>query len=228
LVLLPAAKILPAATEPGDFFTSGPTQGKKVALTFDDGPGPHTDKFLDLLDQYQVKATFFLLSNKVKNRPEMARLIAQRGHEIANHTSKHDNYKLRLRELVKQDPVGGQARAQKELTEDMRSSREVIEKTVGRKMKYLRMPYGIDGPWIHAAGRDSGFVLVNWTWGADWDAAAADKLIPGYVNALEPGAVILLHDGWPKPDKSLAITEAVLKAAKDQGLELVPVGELLN
>jgi len=217
-----------ASPKAGDFFTAGKTTEKKFALTFDDGPGLRTAEFLDLLDKYQVKATFFLLSNKVKNRPEVAKQILARGHEIANHTTQHENYKLIHRKLVKQDPKNGAELAKQMLINDMKESREVIEKTLGVKMLYLRMPYGIDGAWIHEAAKTAGFVLVNWTWGADWDGAPAEKLIPGYVQALKPGAIILLHDGWPKSEKSLAITEAVLNAAQEKGLKIVTVGELLE
>src|SRR5687767_2483483 len=51
---------------PGSFVTKGPSTAKRIALSFDDGPGPQTEKFLDLLDTYQVKATFFMLSEQVK------------------------------------------------------------------------------------------------------------------------------------------------------------------
>jgi peptidoglycan/xylan/chitin deacetylase (PgdA/CDA1 family) len=216
-----------AAQKPGDFFTSGPAKQKRIAVTFDDGPGVNTEKFLDLLDRYHVKATFFMLSNKVKNHPAVAKMVVARGHEVGDHTIRHDNYKLVLREWKKKDPQNAEAQAQRVLIKDMKESRAVIEQALGVKLVYLRMPYGIDGKWIHEAAHAAGFVLINWTWGADWDKDSAEQLIPGYVKAIKPGAIILLHDGWPKSDKSLAIAEAVLKAAQERGYEVVPVGKLL-
>ncbi len=227
-VVVTIAGLASAALKPGDLVTSGPANEKRIAVTFDDGPGVNTEKFLDLLDRYQVKVTFFMLSNKVKNRPEVAKMVLARGHEIGDHTTQHDNYKLVLRELKKKDPQNGEAQAQRKLIDDMKRSRDVIEKTLGIKLVYLRMPYGIDGKWIHEAAREAGFVLINWDWGADWNKDSAEKLIPGYVKAIHPGAIILLHDGWPKSDKSLAITEAVLKAAKEKGYEVVTMGKLLG
>jgi peptidoglycan/xylan/chitin deacetylase (PgdA/CDA1 family) len=168
------------------------------------------------------------LSNKVKNHPEVAKMVLARGHEIGDHTIRHDNYKLVMREMKEKDPQNGAAKAQQVLVDDMKKSRAVIETALGVKLRFLRMPYGIDGGWVHDAAREAGFVLVNWTWGADWDKDSAEQLIPGYVKALKPGAIILLHDGWPKSDKSLAITEAVLKAAKEKGYEVVTVGQLLG
>lgn len=229
--LLFVAAVASAALKPGDFVTSGSPAEKRIALTFDDGPGPNTAKFLDLLDRYKVKATFFMLSEQVRIRPKIAQLVLERGHEIANHTSRHTNYKVRLKQLKKESPELAVEQAQKELVEDMQTSREVIEVVIGKKLSFLRMPHGIDGPWIHEAAKEAGFILVNWTYGADWTSPPPDpieSLKKSYVKALRPGTIYLLHDGWPKSAQSLAITEALIKAAKDQEYKIVTVGELLG
>ena len=213
---------------PGDFYTEGPTTAKKIALTFDDGPGPNTQQFLDLLDRYQVKATFFMLSNQVKLRPAVAKAVVERGHEIANHTTQHMNYKARLKKVRATAPEGAVERVKAELVKDMEFSRVIIEKTTGRKLKILRMPHGIDGPWVREAAKQAGFIVVNWTYGSDWASSPIVQQVPGYIRAIRPGAIILLHDGWPKSQKSLEITEAVIKAAKEKGYEMVTVGELLG
>ncbi len=219
-----------AAPKPGDFLTQGPTKEKKIALTFDDGPGPNTEKFLDLLDRYQVKATFFVLGEQSRLRPSMLKKISAQGHEIANHTMTHMNYnkryKARLQEVGNADKAAELAKD--DLVKDIRDSQRIIEKTGGQKLKIMRMPHGIDKPWIKQAAKETGFVLVNWTYGTDWNSTGAETDIPGYVKAIRPGAVILLHDGWPKSDKSLAITEAVIKAAKEKGFAIVTAGELLG
>ncbi|MFN0117037.1 MAG: polysaccharide deacetylase family protein, partial [Elusimicrobiota bacterium] len=71
---------------PGDFFASGKTSEKKIALTFDDGPGPNTEKFLDLLKRENVKATFFVLGQAVNKHDAVMKRIKQDGHEIGSHT----------------------------------------------------------------------------------------------------------------------------------------------
>src|SRR5262245_50324955 len=81
-----------AAPKAGDVVTQGPTTSKRIALTFDDGPGPRTDAYLDLLDKYGVKATFFMLAEQANNRPKMAKAVADKGHEVASHTYNHTNY----------------------------------------------------------------------------------------------------------------------------------------
>ena len=244
LIVLPAL----AAIQPGTLLSSGPTQSKRIALTFDDGPGPNTGKFLDLLNQYGVKATFFVLGDQVKARPAMAKRIIQEGHEIGNHTMSHINYVKRYRYRLEQN--GGEAGREKavaavkaDLIADMNESRRVIEKTAGVKLKILRMPHGVDKPWVKEAAKEAGFILVNWSYGADWTSPPSPKdgfggagpppdpiesLKESYVKALKPGTIYLVHDGWPKSEKSLAVTEAILKAAKEQGYEIVTVGELLG
>lgn len=212
-----------AAPKPGDFLTSGPTTEKRIALTFDDGPGPQTKEFLDLLDKYKVKATFFILGEQVKNRPSVAKDVAARGHEIASHTYSHTNYLRKLKE------VGGDtAKAREILLADMKKTNETIEKHTGKKAFYCRMPHGIDRPWIKEAAKSAGHVLVNWTYGSDWTGDSVETLSKSYVAALKPGAILLFHDGNPRREKSLALVEAVLKASIEKGYATVTVGEMLG
>jgi peptidoglycan-N-acetylglucosamine deacetylase len=233
-VLLLALVLLPQMTwgalPPGSFITSGPTQDKKIALTFDDGPGLESEQFLPLLDKYQVKATFFMLAEQAKLRPKIARQIADKGHEIGSHTYNHVNYLKHYRDLVKTSGSEDKAAAQakKDLVEDMNKSRKIIEEATGQRLKVLRMPHGIDRPWIKEAARETGFVLVNWTYGSDWVKQDDEKSRREYINAVKPGAILLFHDGGRNRKKSIALTEAVLKYAKENGFEVVSVGELLG
>jgi peptidoglycan/xylan/chitin deacetylase (PgdA/CDA1 family) len=211
-----------ASPKPGEFFTSGPASEKRIALTFDDGPGAQTPEFLNLLDRYQVKATFFMLGEQVQYRGPIAKDVASLGHEIASHTYFHTNYLKKLKE------VGDPSKAEEILLADMKKTQQLLEKTTAHKIIYCRMPHGIDRPWIKNAARRAGVVLVNWTYGSDWTTSPAEKLIPEYVAAIKPGAILLLHDGNPHREKSLAITEAILKAAKDKGFAVVTVGQMLG
>jgi len=223
-----------SALKPGDFVTSGPATGKRIALTFDDGPGPHSQAYLDLLDRYGVKATFFMLAEQVTYKPKVAKEIAAKGHEVASHTFDHTNYLKRYHANAKKYPdipegaAKAAAETQRELTADMKKSREIIEKATGAKLVLLRMPHGIDRPFVKAAARETGFVLANWTFGGDWLTGSEETLTKEYTRAIKPGAVILLHDGGSKREKSLRLTEAVLKAAKEQGYEIVVLSELLG
>ena len=217
-----------AGLKAGDFVAMGPASAKRIALTFDDGPGPETDKVLDLLDRHGVKGTFFMLAEQVNYRPAVAGKIVEKGHEVASHTFKHVNYLRRYRALAEtKGDVAAVEAAQRELIDDMRKSRAIIEQATGRKIHLLRMPHGVDRPWISEAARQTGFVLVNWTYGADWLSTPQEELAKSYVRAIKPGAIFLFHDGGRKREKTLALTEAVILAAKEKGYEIVTAGELL-
>jgi peptidoglycan/xylan/chitin deacetylase (PgdA/CDA1 family) len=209
------------ALGPGSFVTKGPATAKKIALTFDDGPGPQTEQFLELLQRYHVKATFFMLAEQVGYKKAVAKKIADAGFEVGSHTTSHRNYAQYAKEK-------GQGQAKADLIKDMKGARKTIEEATGVTLKILRMPHGIDRPWIKEAAKETGFVLVNWTYGSDWIKMPEEEQTKEYIKALQPGAIILLHDGNPHREKSLRITEALIKAAQEKGYEMVTVGELIG
>src|SRR3954470_5859801 len=79
----------------GETFIGTPGQGKKLALTYDDGPNdPHTQHLLDVLAKHNVKATFFLIGKFVQQRPDIVARIIAEGHAIGNHTQTHPRLPL--------------------------------------------------------------------------------------------------------------------------------------
>ena len=74
------------------FYAGGPKDIQSVALTFDDGPGPNTEKVLAILDKYGVKATFFMEGQLVKIRPELVKLVKDKNHEIGSHLYSHPDF----------------------------------------------------------------------------------------------------------------------------------------
>jgi peptidoglycan/xylan/chitin deacetylase (PgdA/CDA1 family) len=221
---------LRAATfQPGELITRGPQQDHRIALTFDDGPGPDTHRFLELLDRYGVKATFFVQGGRISERPEVLKPIAARGHEIASHTYAHTNYLTHLRQVAPgASDAEKQRRARADLVFDMNRTRTAIEQAAPVRIVLLRMPHGIDRPWIRDAARETGHILVNWTYGADWNPGTAEKLTPGYLKAIQPGAILLMHDGRNDGSKSLAIAESVIREARAQKYEMVTVSQLFG
>jgi peptidoglycan/xylan/chitin deacetylase (PgdA/CDA1 family) len=233
-VTLLAWTVLSAASlQPGQFFTQGDSQRKRIALTFDDGPGPETGRFLELLSRHNLHATFFVQGALVPGEAEVIRRMVQGGHEIASHTSAHTNYLAHFKQLAAKAKAGGgteasaEAQARKDLLEDHRRTRAAIEKYAGLRVTLCRMPHGIDRPWIREVAREAGVTLVNWTYGADWNKGSAKELLPGYLGAIRPGAILLLHDGGKERSKSLAIAEAVIQTAQAKGYEIVTVSQLL-
>ena len=111
---------------------------------------------------------------------------------------------------------------------DLDRTHAAIRSAGGVNPRLLRMPHGIDRPWIKAAAREMGYALVNWTYGADWQPGSAEQLLPGYLAAIRPGAILLFHDGGRDRSKSLKLAEAVIQSARQQGFEMVTVGQLLG
>jgi peptidoglycan-N-acetylglucosamine deacetylase len=222
------------ALEPGRLYTRGPATGKQLALTFDDGPGPDTLKVADLLDRHRVHATFFLQGNLVSNRADVVRELARRGHELASHTSNHRNYLAHYRSLAAGTNPGSPAaqkaetRARNDLITDMRLAHSEIKHHAGIVTRLCRMPYGIDRPWVRDAAREAGYALVNWTYGADWEPKPAHELLPGYLNAIQPGAILLFHDGGRNRTKTITLVDAVIQDAKSKGYQFVTVSQLLT
>ena len=85
---------------------SGKTDAKKIALTFDDGPHPSkTDKILDLLKEYQVHATFFVIGQNVAVYPKVVLREIEEGHEVGNHTYSHKSLAQCKKDVVEKEII---------------------------------------------------------------------------------------------------------------------------
>ena len=182
---------------------------RAVALTFDDGPhGEYTSQILGILDERQVKATFFLLGDNVPKHPDIVKDIQKRKHEIGSHTNSHQ-------ELTKIN--------KKELEKDIKTSDERIEKVTGEKPKYVRPPYGaankqvaemIDRP------------LIEWSVDTqDWVSKDKHNIIERVKSGVYPGSIILMHDIHPATIDALP---EIITYLKDQHYEMVTISELLD
>lgn len=197
----------------------GPGDRPWASLTFDDGPGPSTPAVLDALAGQGVRATFFVLGRQVDRYPEVVRRIAAEGHEIANHGFDHGILIFR-----------GSAHVADQLSR----TREAVHRAVGADVMrpLFRAPHGFRGPTTSRTAGRQGYRVACWTKGvfdsAEPGVAAIEDRV---VQALAPGAVILLHDadGWA-PEKGRQQTAsalpAICAAARERSLILVPLGEL--
>lgn len=161
---------------------AGVGTGGHVALTFDDGPDPcSTPAFLDVLDDLQWRATFFMLGDMAKASPETAIEVARRGHEVAVHGSRHSNH-------LRRGPAW--------VIRDMRSARDALAELTGTAPRWVRPPYGAVSASTLWAARRTALQPVLWTtWGRDWRREATrDSIVEDVSSTLVPGATVLLHD----------------------------------
>ncbi len=194
---------------------------EEVALTFDDGPNdPYTQRLLDLLARYRVKATFFLIGGFVRRRPDIARAIHQAGHLLGNHTMNHPSLLWEWPWRVRQELADCNA---------------AIEDAAGEAVKWFRPPFGARRPDVLRTAEELGLTPVMWNaWGHDWDATQPDT-VAALVQAgihlnrtRQRGSNVLLHDGGHGQvgtDRSvtLAATEKLLETWATSGLRLVTV-----
>ncbi|MGO8793306.1 MAG: polysaccharide deacetylase family protein [Candidatus Sulfotelmatobacter sp.] len=204
----------------GRTFTGVGRGSRQLALTYDDGPNdPHTLRLLEVLAKHSVQATFFVIGRYVRQRPEIAREIAQAGHVIGNHTFTHPLLTFK-----------SEAEIRKELTQ----CRAAIEDSVGRYSNLFRPPFGGRRPAVLRIARQLGLEPVMWNvTGYDWNAPPA-AVIEGKVERhIRGGDVILLHDGGHKQmgaDRSQTVlaTNHLLARYKSEGYAFVTIPQMIG
>jgi len=202
----------------GQFFTDGPGNIRKIALTFDDGPGASTPELLELLENRGVKASFFMNGNAVRSYPDLAARAAKAGHMICNHTDRHLNY----------FKLGGEGK-ELVLEKEIDKAGESIYAATGVRTSVMRMPNGYSREWVRITAGKKGYTLVNWTYGSDWTNISGEEMLTGYLAHVRAGAILLLHDGGSRRrDKTLKITAAIIDEAGKKGLQPVRLDELLG
>lgn len=182
--------------------------GKKVALTFDDGPNPYyTEPLLEGLKERGVKATFFLLGKEVEKHPEIVEEIFRQGHVIGNHSYQHE-------QLSKLSDDA--ACAQVERTNGL------IYEITGEYPLYLRPPYG---DWKDGLDCETTMIEVLWDVDPrDWATGSAGTVVERIMKKVEEGDIILMHDA---SDSSVKAALMVVDRLREEGYEFVTVEELL-
>jgi peptidoglycan/xylan/chitin deacetylase (PgdA/CDA1 family) len=198
--------------------------GRRIALTFDDGPNPgQTPRLLELLARHDAKATFFLIGKWAEREPALIREIVASGHAIGNHTHTHPTM-----------PAHGAKR----IREELRRCREAVEASGERfstvdGAALMRPPYGRRRPGTLRTMREQGYVPVTWSiTGYDWRAHTTAKRITRRCERAKDGDVILLHDGnslEPAADRTRSVdcAEAILEHFTAKGFAFVTVPELV-
>jgi len=164
-----------------DFIRSGPPEGNRIALTFDDGPTPGvTDRILDELNKRKLPATFFMIGSRAEAAPELARRVRAEGHEIANHTFTH----AKLTALP--DPQVG---------EEIQKAQTVLHDLLGVSPAWFRPPYGAFRQNQAALAQHEGLGIVLWSVDStDWAQPGETKIVSTILAETKPGAIILCHD----------------------------------
>lgn len=215
----PISNIVLQQQYPETIVLQGPTTAKKVALTFDDGPDPRfTEQVLDVLKEYNVPSTFFLMGSRAIAYPEMVERMIAEGHIVGNHTYWHPN-------LVEK---GDLATLEREVTR----AEDVLNDIVGYRTKLFRAPYGfLYGELVEELAKLN-YTVVGWSVDSlDWEETPPQVIADNVLNNVTPGAIILMHDGgdWDADrTNTIASLRIIIPALQQQGYEFETVPDLLN
>lgn len=193
-------------------YCKGKTQDKKIAITFDDGPDAETTpKVLDILDQYNAKATFFCIGSQIEKNRELLKQIDLKGHLIGNHSFSHEFW-FDLYSSVK-------------MQKDIEKTNGLIFDVTGKKTKLFRPPYGVTNPSLKKAIKDFNFYTIGWSIRSFDTVKHFKKTLFRLKTKLNPGAIILFHDNR---EQITEILNEFLSYAISEGYQIVPLNDLLN
>jgi len=184
-----------------------PGRGKRMMLTFDDGPNPnYTPHILDTLAKYDVRAMFFLCGECIVENRELVARMADEGHVVGNHTWTHPLLTTMNR---------------REIRDEMASTSDVIEDTYGERPQWFRAPYGA---WNRAAfqlGAEMGMEPMAWTVDStDWTTPGTRTIVDIVENGAAPGVVVLSHDAGGDRSQSVQAQREYLPYLLDSGYQM--------
>ena len=218
-VFLTLSAVLPENNVFGKVVFESQTSKKMVALTFDDGPySPYTEQLLDVLKDYGVPATFFVVGKNVEKYPELVKRIADEGHQLGNHTYNHVD-------LLKTD--------RKTMAEEIDRTSRAVKAAAGVTPHVVRPPHGFRDPAVMQLMAERGLTVVEWSvMSRDWTNPGVDVIVDRTVQKVKEGSIVLLHDGDGISSsasrlQSIEATRRIIQTLLDQGYQFVTVDEIL-
>jgi peptidoglycan-N-acetylglucosamine deacetylase len=188
--------------------TNGPRERKVVALTFDDGPSEYTSRFLQVLREKHVPATFFEIGEEMSRFPAAMRQILREGDEIGNHTMHHTEF-----------PGYGEIAPATTLAQSITHFRPCL----------FRPPGGAVNSSMIGAAAEDGLRTITWDVDpADWSTPGTGAIYSRVVDAAQAGSIILMHDGGGPRDETLAALPQIIDTLRARGYGFVTVTGLLG
>ncbi len=207
---------MPAQAATSQFIMQGNTSEKVIALTFDDGSdGTNFSKILTILSNHQVKATFFLTGSGTHSHPAIVKTAVQNGHDIGNHSFNHADF----------TPL-----TPSQMANQLAQTETIVKNTTGKTTKPLfRAPYGATNLSVLSTVGNAGYTYtVHWTVDTlDWTGNSATTISNRVLNALKPGAIVLMHTGDGASGTPTALN-TLIPRLKNMGYRFVTLSQLLN
>ncbi|MEZ2278805.1 MAG: polysaccharide deacetylase family protein [Microcoleus sp.] len=198
-------------------FNRADTEDKVVAITYDDGPyPPYTNQLLDVLDRYQVKATFFEIGRNIEKHPEIVPRIIARGDELANHSYSHKDMMFKPREFL--------------LAEISKTDKLLRDLGVKQDSISFRPPWGRRFLVLSYLLSQMHKKLIMWDVDSqDYEKThTVENIANQVINHVRSGSIVVMHDGGGDRSKTVAATEIIVKTLQSQGYKFKTVSELLK
>lgn len=187
------------------------TTEKKAAFSFDATWGSsRTNQIIKILADNNLKTTFFLTNIWLKQYPQLAREIAQAGHEIGLHSANHPRFTELSDEMI---------------IKELQDNFKMVNEITGRKPFLFRPPFGAYNNKVVKIVQEENLIPIQWSIDSlDWKNLTSDQIYERITSRLHPGAIILFHnDGTNTP----AALEPIIQYMKKEGYTIVPISELL-
>jgi peptidoglycan-N-acetylglucosamine deacetylase len=187
------------------------TKEKKISLSFDISWGADTTpKLLDILDKYNVKATFFLVGGWIDDNGELVKEMVKRGHELGNHTNKHpDMSKISKERLI----------------EEITTCEAKIMSLTGQGTKLFRCPAGEYNDLVLETVQGMGRYTIQWNVDSiDWKEQGASIEFNRIMKNTKPGSILLFHNTAKYTPETLP---QIIEKLQQQGYSFVKVSDLI-
>lgn len=187
----------------------------EIALTFDDGPHPYyTPVILKILEEYGIKATFFMIGENVGYYPAAAEAVFKAGHEIGNHTNHHKGMK---------------SLTDHEILQEIEDCEDALYSLAEYKPTLIRPPEGALNDQVRRVIGSLDYRIILWDVDThDWAHTPPEAICRQVLSEIDAGDIILMHDfighNSPTPDALRLMIPALL----ERGYKFVTVGELLD
>lgn len=187
------------------------TEEKKVALTFDAAWNDNdTEKLLSVLDECNVKCSFFMVGGFVDRYPESIKKISEKGHEVLNHSNSH----MKMTEL-----------SEEEMLEEINGCEKKVEKITGKSKKLFRAPYGDYNEKVLNLAKENGYTVIQWDVDSlDWKEYSPEEIAERVVKGTKSGSIILMHLGAKNTPEA---TKLIIERLKEKGYEFTLTGNLI-
>ena len=186
--------------------------GKKIAITFDDGPNPYTERVLDVLKANSIQVTFFCIGSQIEKYPEIFKRIIAENHIVGNHSYSHSN------------KIGLFSKA--EMISEIKRTDAIIFSHSGKISNYYRPPFGVTNPNIAKALKVTKHRVIGWNIRSlDTKIKSEEKILIRIKKRLSPGSIVLLHD---TSEKTVRVLEQLLVILSENQYEAVTVETLLK